>query len=304
MLIDTHAHLYWDSFKNDLDEVIKRSIEAGVTTIINVGVDIEKSKEALKQTQGKLANIPGLAVYSTIGIHPHEAARYSKNGQTLYDRDSFVQKDIGNDIGRLEKIYHSNPKKVIAVGECGLDFVFKGLEGSEGLEGIEDAKQKQRQLFQAQIDLAKKLNLPLIVHCRDDRSKNPENSECWDEVLKMVGSHPAILHCYSGLPKSTNYILHTLRLRSGQATNLLVSFAATITYPKNGYLREAAKLLPLEKIVLETDSPFLPPQSKRGQRNEPSAVREIAEFIADLKKVSFEEIAHQTTKNVKMMFKL
>lgn len=155
-------------------------------------------------------------------------------------------------------------------------------------------KKLQRRLFQAQIDLAKKLNLPLIVHCRDDRSQNPDNSEAWDEVLKMVGDHPTILHCYSGLPHTTNYVLQT--------TNLLVSFAGTITYPKNDYLRETAKILPLEKIVLETDCPFLPPQSKRGTRNEPSSVLEIAQLIADIKEVPLKEVANQTTANAAKIF--
>ena len=160
----------------------------------------------------------------------------------------------------------------------------------------DQVKNLQKKLFQAHIELAKKLNLPLIVHCRDDRSKNPTNSEAWDEVLKMVGEHPTILHCYSGLPHTTNYLL--------RAANLFVSFAANITYPKNEYLREAVKILPLNKILLETDSPFLAPQSKRGQRNEPSSVKEIAELIADLKGISFKEVADHTTQNAKKIFNI
>lgn len=282
MLIDTHAHLYWDSYKNDLNEVIKRSIDAGVTTIINVGVDVEKSEVAAKLNSDKIK------FYSTIGIHPHEAIKLE---------------GLEDNIEQLEQIYHSNPQKVVAVGECGLDFAFEGLDGLEGLEGVM-IKTKQKQLFQAQIDLARKLTLPLIVHCRDDRSKNPQNSEAWDEVLDMVGTHPAILHCYSGLLPTTNYILQIPRLRSGQTTNLLVSFAGTLTYPKNDYLRGAVKILPLEKMVLETDCPFLPPQSKRGQRNEPANVVEIAQLIADIKGVSLEKVASQTSANVKRLLKL
>lgn len=265
MLIDTHAHLYWDSFRKDFDQVIKRSLDAGVNTIINVGVDIEKSEIAAKLKSDKVK------FYSTIGIHPHEALRYA-------------QGKLDKDINKLEQIYYSNPAKVIAVGECGLDYTQN------------NSYNFQKKLFQLQIDLAKKLNLPLIVHCRDDRSQNPQNSEAWDEVLEMIGSHSAILHCYSGLSPTTKRVLQT--------TNLLVSFAATITYPKNEYLREAAKILPLGKIVLETDCPFLPPQSKRGQRNEPANILEIAQLVAELKEVSLEEIAHQTTKNVKSILKI
>lgn len=273
MLIDTHTHLYWKEFKDDFDKVIKRSIAAGVTAVINVGVDVELSKKALEQVQGKLANIQNFSAYSTIGIHPHESLRLTQ-GKLL------------KEIKELEQIYRSDPEKVVAVGECGLDYV-----------GVaEQTKQLQRQLFQAQIDLAKKLNLPLIVHCRDDRSKNPQNTEAWDEVIEKTRDHFGIYHCYSGLPHTTSYIL--------QSINFLVSFAGNLTYPKNDYLKEAVRTLPLEKIVLETDCPFLPPQSKRGQRNEPANVLAIAQFIADEKGISLKEIRIQTTENVKNLFKL
>ncbi len=295
MLIDTHAHLYWPDYKDDFDEVIQHSLDAGVTTIINVGVDVKLSKKAAELESSKIK------FYSTIGIHPHEAVKYlspSAGGPSV---------SIHQDIEKLEQVYQSNTGKIVAVGECGLDYYFSTSEerpffetkptslGDEPTSEV-SVKNLQKQLFQAQIDLAKKLNLPLIVHCRDDRSQNPQNSEAWDEVLKMVGSHPAILHCYSGLSHTTSYILHT--------TNLLVSFAATITYPKNEYLREAAKILPLEKIILETDCPFLPPQSKRGTRNEPSAVLEIAQLIAEIKNISLDEVANQTTDNIKSVLKL
>lgn len=267
-LIDTHAHLYWDSFKDDFDKMITRAVDAGVSTIINIGVDVETSKKALSQTKDSF-------IYSTIGIHPHEA----------------LQEDIEKDVAELEKIYFSNPEKVVAVGECGLDY--KDVD--------EKARKLQKPLFQAQIDLAKKLNLPLIVHCRDCGStsspptKTPSFS-AWDETLEMLSDQPVILHCYSGLPHTTKYII--------QNTNFYVSFAANITYPKNEYLREAAKLLPLDRILLETDSPFLAPQSKRGQRNEPAAVAEIAQLIATLKGISLSEVAKQTTANTKQVFAL
>ena len=210
MLIDTHAHLYWEDYKDDFDEVIQRSQDAGVTTIINVGVDVEKSKLAAKLESDKVK------FYSTIGLHPHEAVKYSSN------LDVSIQKDVEE----LEKIYQENTSKCIAVGECGLDYY---LDRNDIYPDIslppDQVKSLQKQLFQAQIDLAKKLNLPLIVHCRDDRSQNPENSEAWNEVLEMIGDHPTILHCYSGLSQTTYHILQT--------PNLIVSFAATITYPKN-----------------------------------------------------------------------
>lgn len=275
MLVDTHAHLYWEDYKQDFEEVVKRSLNVGVITIINVGVDVDLSKKAVQLESSKVN------FYSTIGIHPHEVLKYPN--------DVSIQQDIE----KLEEIYQSSSVKVVAVGECGLDYLIQDNNYND-YKSHKYYKKKQRMLFQAQIDLAKKLSLPLIVHCRDDRSKDPQNSEAWDKVLEMIGSHPTILHCYSGLLPTTNQVLIT--------NNLLVSFAATITYPKNEYLKEAAKILPLEKIVLETDCPFLPPQSKRGQKNEPANIVEIAQTVAEIKGISFEEIANQTTENAKKIF--
>lgn len=288
MLIDTHAHLYWDSYKSDFKEVLQRSIDAGVNTLFIVGVDVEKSRLALQLAEDPLSEYPlssveGVQMFSTIGIHPHEAY--------LYEDDKKLEQDIQN----LEQIYLKNPKKVIGVGECGLDYFFNNNSDYIPSHLTENqVKDLQRKLFISQIDLAKKLDLPLIVHIRDDRSKNPENIECWEEALEMVKTHKGILHCYSGLPPTTQNL----------PPNFLVSFAANITYPKNEYLREAVRILPLEKIVLETDSPFLAPQSKRGQRNESSSVREIAELIAEIKRVTLEEVAEKTSKNVKKLFKI
>lgn len=289
-LTDTHTHLYWESFQKDFDQVIQRALDAGVTTIINVGVDVEKSKEALRQVR-EIKWPSGMIVYSTIGIHPHEAVKYASNGQTLHDRDTFVQKDIE----ALEQIYISNPKKVVAIGECGLDYLFEinDLHPNQDLPP-EQTKVLQKQLFQAQIDLAKKLKLPLIVHCRDDRSKNPNNIEAWDEVIEMTKDHFGIYHCYSGLTQTTNSIL--------QKTNFLISFAGNLTYSKNEYLKDAAKVIPIDRMAVETDCPFLPPQNKRGQRNEPSNVLEIAQLISNLKGISLEEVSHQTTANTARIF--
>lgn len=285
-LIDTHAHLYWDSFKEDFDEMIKRVLDAGVSTIINVGVDVEKSQQALDQAQN--TKWPqGLKVFSTIGIHPHEALNYSGKGKG-------ERVKLEEDINTLEAIYRDNPKKVVGVGECGLDY--KENNSYNNYKNHKDYIKKQKKLFQAQIDLSRKLNLPLIVHCRDDRSQNPANYEAWDEVIDMVKGHFGILHCYSGLPKTTK--------RTLEETNFVISFAGNLTYPKNEYLHEATKLLPLDRIVLETDCPFLPPQSKRGRRNEPANIIETAKLLAEIKGITLQDLARQTTENVKIMFKL
>ena len=146
MLIDTHAHLFWESFQHDFDEVINRALGAGVSTIINVGVDFETSEKALRHKQG-LADIPNLSVYSSIGIHPHESEKYFSNTSV----------SIQNDIEKLEELYIKSPSTnhsgstIVAVGECGLDYAF---------EGSLDYIPFQKKLFQAQIELSRKLCLP------------------------------------------------------------------------------------------------------------------------------------------------
>lgn len=272
MLIDTHSHLYFPEFKDDLEVVLDRCVENEVTTLITVGVDIKTSQISLDLDSDKVK------FYSTIGIHPHNAHEYTDDSK------------LEQDLAELEKIYLSNPKKVIAVGECGLDYMFDGNPDfvPAGLTA-EQLKQLQKKLFTAQLNLAKKLNLPLIIHCRDDRSLDPDNIDAWNDVVDIAGDYFGLLHCYSGKQTITDKALKT---------KYLFSFAATLTYPKNEYLREAVKVIPLERIALETDCPFLPPQNRRGKRNEPTTVKEIAELIAELKEISLEEVADQTTQNI------
>lgn len=290
MLIDTHSHLYFPEFKDDLEEVLDRCVENDVTTLVAVGVDIETSKVSLRQAQGEFftERLKGVEVsqqitfYSTIGIHPHNAHEYLDD------------KKLETDIAELEKIYLSNPDKVIAVGECGLDYMFESNPDfvPTGLTA-EQLKKLQKKLFKAQLNLAKKYDLPLIIHCRDDRSKDPDNVDAWNDVLEISGDYFGLLHCYSGKEEITKKALNT---------RYLFSFAATITYPKNEYLREAVKVVSLDKIALETDCPFLPPQERRGKRNEPTTVVEIARFISELKDTPLKEIEEQTTLNVKRIF--
>lgn len=280
MLIDTHSHLYFEEFKDDLKDVVKRAVENGVTTLFTVGVDVQTSQIAQELENNQVG------FYSTIGIHPHNAFEYSQ------DPDKLIQQDIE----RLTEIYHSNPQKVIAVGECGLDYMFENNPDFVPSNlTAKQLKQLQQKLLIAQVNLARRLNLPLMIHCRDNRSQGPANTNCWEDTIEIIKDRSGILHCYSGLENITQKALKL---------NFLFSFAATITYPKNDYLRQAVKLIPLEKICLETDCPFLPPQGKRGQRNEPSTVKELAETVAQLKQTTFKEVAGQTTNNVYTMFKI
>lgn len=288
MLIDTHAHLFWKSYQEDFDQIINNAVNAGVGTIINVGVDPDTSKQALRQVlnrngsgqaQGKLVNIPNLSVYSSIGIHPHEAHKYFSNPDV----------SIHEDISKIEGVYqrsvsnHTN-SKVVAVGECGLDFAFEGnSDFVPSSVSIKDLKQLQNKLYFAQIKLAKKLNLPLLIHCRD----------AWTNIFSHLEGTAGVFHTFTG---SLDDLKTALNL------GFYISYSCMITYPKNDQLREVIKQTPLDRILTETDSPFLPPQSKRGQRNEPANVAEVVRCIAEIKEISLEEVASQTIQNAKTLF--
>lgn len=283
MLIDTHAHLGWESFKEDFEEVIDRASLAGVQTIINIGADLQSSHDAAKLECSKVK------CYSTIGLHPDEILKLST--------DVSIQQNIVE----LEKIYHTYPDKVIAVGECGLDY-FLGEIGEirdiremnslpELKLGVSSSclktiKERQIKLFQAQISLAKKLNLPLIVHCRDAWEGIP-----WNELQNL----PVVFHYFTGSLKDAQKIIEN---------GFFLSFSCVVTYPKNEALREILKVTPLDKILTETDSPFSPPQTKRGQRNEPANVVEVVKVIAQVKNLPFEEVAQKTYENANKLFNL
>lgn len=274
MLIDSHAHIFWPSFEADLDAVVKRAKKAGVGIIVNIGTNLDTSQEALEQAN-KVSN-QDLQIYSTIGIHPHDYEQYIIGSSV----------SIQQDITKLKEIYHSQSGKIIAIGECGLDFYFEGNpDYNPSSISTDQIKNIQRQLFKAQIELARKLNLPVVVHCRN----------AWNEILDYLNGCQGVLHCYSGDLADTKKVL---------MTKLYISYAANITYPKNDTLRETIKLVPLDRILIETDAPFLAPQGKRGGRNEPANVLEVAKTIAKVKEATLNQIAHQTTNNSKALFNI
>lgn len=267
MLIDTHTHLTWDSFKPGFKEVVQRAFDAGIKTVINIGVDLESSLAAAK------LECDQLKCYSTIGLHPHEASR-------LLSPES-----IHGYIEKLEGIYCQYPEKIIAVGECGLDYYFEGnTDYAPSSLSINQLKELQKDLFLAQIDLAKKLNLPLIIHCR----------EAWDDIFlpKLQGTQ-GVFHSFTG---------NWEQARKVSGLGYYLGFTCIITYPKNEYLRQVIKNTPLDKILTETDCPFLPPQSKRGQRNEPANVTEVVKTIAMVKDLTIKEVATQTFQNTSKLF--
>lgn len=254
MLIDTHCHLDFPQFDSDREAVIRRAKDNKITYFINVGSSLESSFKSRELAQN-FDNI-----FFSMGFHPHYA-------------DGFNQ-DI---IMKMEREVKSN--KLVAVGEVGLDYCKS-----------RSSKDKQKEVFLEFVGLAKRLDLPLIIHCRDSQ-------EDVYSILKkeLRDFSKVVFHCFSG---PQDFLDKCLDLGA------MFSFTANITYPKATKLRELAKRIPLEKIMLETDAPYLAPQKFRGQRNEPSYVHFVAQELASLKSLTLEEVSKATTENAISFFKL
>ncbi|HUS60241.1 MAG TPA: TatD family hydrolase [Nevskiaceae bacterium] len=260
MLIDAHAHLNFPDYQKDLDQVAKRAAENSVNKIICVSSNVTDSQKAIEIAK-KYPEI----VYPAIGIHPQQT-------------DPENMDSLEKQIEKLTKLAEKN--QAIAIGECGLDY-------SPAPPGEKDRNKKEQFfLFKKQIELAQKLSLPLIIHCR---KAFPEIIE----ILNQYAGHSlkGVFHCYSAGKKGIEKV-NQLDFYFGVDGNL--------TYDVG--LQNVFAQIPLEKILLETDAPFLSPEPLRNQRNEPKNVKMIAECLAQLKNVSFEKICQITTKNVKKLF--
>jgi len=268
MLIDTHAHLTWDSFEKDLPQVAQRTSDAGVKIVINIGADLESSQKAAE------INCDPLQSFSSIGLHPHETSELANDVS------------IHQDIEELEKMYQNHSNRVVAVGECGLDYHFGRPGFTSTTLSQNQMKVLQKKLFIAQINLAKKLKLPLIIHCR----------EAWDDIfIPELTDTGGVFHSFTGTKEQAKKVLDL---------GFYLGFTCIITYPKNEYLRQIIKNIPLEKILTETDCPFLPPQNMRGQRNEPANVYEVIKTIAEVKNLTFKEVSHTVFQNASKLFNL
>ena len=283
MLVDTHAHLYWDSYQEGFDSIIQRAVDNDVKLIINIGVDLETSKKCLELSSDKIR------FYSTIGIHPHDAPQQARDKQSLpirFTQDkATIDESIRQLMGDLEILYHQHPAKIAAIGECGLDYFFRD-EFSNSLLSHDESKQLQMKLYKAQVLLAKKLNLPLAIHCR----------ESWQDIfIPELIDTTGVFHNFSGSKEDS---LHACKL------GYYLSFSCVLSYPKNQDLRDLVKMIPLDRILTETDCPFLPPQQIRGQRNEPANISGVIKIISEIKQIPFDEVAHQILKNTQKLFKI
>lgn len=252
MLIDTHCHLDFPAFEPDRDQVIRRALDAGINYFINIGATLESSAAACALA-GKHAEI-----YASVGVHPHDADTFDLQAEA-----------------RLRQL--AVEKKVVAIGEIGLDY-YRNLS----------AKENQRRAFFKQIALAKDLNLPVVIHCRQAEEETLE-------ILKSALPLRAAIHCFSG---DENFLKGCL------ASGFFISYTCNITYKKSSLLREMVCLTPLDRLMLETDAPYLSPEGFRGQRNEPAQVKLLANEVSRLCGVSFEKISEQTTQNAKDFFKI
>jgi TatD DNase family protein len=271
-LIDTHAHL--DMIKGlDPREAVERSAREGVKYIINVGSSMEGSRKSVEYSR-KFSN-----VYASIGLHPHYAEGFGKGEEKELERLA------GGNAGKItgagsDEDENSSPAKVVAVGETGFDF-YRNL--SPGLD--------QERAFAAQIELALKHDLPVIIH---DRDAHKQTIGVVKEYVSSA-SFRAVVHCFSG---DVNFALKCLEL------GLFISFTGVITFPNAENLRKVVKRVPLERMFVETDSPFLAPQEKRGKENYPGYVRYIAQQIAGIKEVALDEVARITSMNAENFFKI
>jgi len=243
---DTHCHLDFEQFDNDRDEVIKRAKESNVEYILNVGTNIESSKKVIEISEKYDF------IYSSIGIHPLDVKDYKID-----------------DLKEIEKL--AKNKKVKAIGETGLDFYYS-----------KDNKEKQRDFFISQVEIALKYNLPLIIHQRE--SKN----EIIEIIEKIKMPDKVVFHCFGGDTKLSEYC---------NKKGFFISFTGILTFKNAKNVKEVAKNYPVERIMVETDAPFLAPVPYRGKRNEPFMVKYIVEEIAKLKMMDNHLIADIIFKN-------
>lgn len=263
-MIDVHCHLNFHSFEKDVDEVIKSAFEKGVKKIINVGTKLDSSQKAIELAE-KYKNL-----YAIVGVHPHHADKLE---------DDWISK--------LEKLA-KNPK-VVGIGECGMDFY------KYASNGIVDPK-LQKDIFVKQIELSLKLKLPLQIH---NRHAGKEIIEILSHYKNDLLNPPGMFHCMSG---DLEFLKRVLDL------GFYIGFDGNITYEglapgENTLLSDMIRKTPIDRIVTETDSPYLTPQPHRGSRNMPEYVIIVGQFIAGIKSVAFDKIEEQTTKNAGEIFK-
>ena len=277
MLIDTHCHLNFSAFKDDSDEVIKRTLSKNIW-LINVGSQYSTSERAVQ-----IAQKYEKGVYAAVGLHPIHLFEQEIDESEDDPMLKFKSRVEVFDYEKYKTLVQN--QKVVAIGECGLDYFRIPREFDK-----EEVKRKQRETFIQQIQLAVELKKPLIIHCRN----------AYDDLIE-------ILKTYNLKPKIYQGVVHFFAGSWQVAEQLfklgfLISFTGVITYASD--YDKVIEKAPLDKIMVETDAPYVAPEPHRGKKNEPLYVEYMARKIAEIKKISFEEVAGQTTKNALELFRL
>jgi TatD DNase family protein len=253
MLVDSHCHLDFKDFAEDLDAIVARAEAAGVGRIVTISTRVRRQADLLAIAE----RFPN--VYCSVGTHPHEA-------------------DEEEGIPASELIERTKHPKVVALGEAGLDYFYQ--YGS---------REAQERGFRTHIAAARVTGLPLVIHTRE------ADEDCGRILEEEMAKGPfkAVLHCYTGGRELAMKAI---------ALGLSISFTGILTFKKSDALRALAAELPADRIMVETDAPYLAPGKHRGKRNEPSFVVEVARVLAEARGVSFEEISRQTTENFFRLF--
>ncbi len=297
MYVDSHCHLDGQKFAPDREQVLARAREAGVEALVAIGNgsgpddvacgirlagrwsmvpsaslgagsgrwENQKQVPPLRPAQGR--DDTSLTIYATIGVHPHEAAL-----------------DQERHYGEMEKL--ARDPRVIAWGEIGLDYFYD-----------HSPREVQQTVFIRQMELARAAKLPIVIHNRP--SDNSENA--WEDLFRLLREHwqssglGGILHCFTGTVEHA---------RAGMDLGFMISFAGNVSYSKAVSIREAAAQIPLERMLIETDSPYLAPVPHRGKRNEPAFVAETARHIGELRGMPAQEVGAVTTENFYRFFGL
>ena len=296
-LFDSHAHYNDEKFEKDKEEILKEIYESGVTKLICVGYDIESSKKAVE-----IANSHDF-IYATVGIHPSDIpggsdyeeknniwlqinmqeAEEIKNEEEINPETKTPQSkinfeaELNKQLEQIEKLAKS--PKVVAIGEIGLDYHWD-----------KENKEDQKLAFKRQIEIANKLDLPIVIHTRD---------AIYDtlEILKQekISDNKGVLHC---CPLNVDLV------REGLKLGFYISFAGIITFKNAKNVEEVVNMVPLDKILIETDSPYLAPEPNRGTRNDSRNVKYIAEKIAKIKNIPVEEVSQITYENAIKLFNI
>ena len=254
-LIDSHCHLIFENFEKDIEDVFLRLRSKGVKKLVHACCELSEIPKLKKISQ------TFNEIYYSVGLHPLEAKKWELNSQSLLRKSA--QED----------------KRVVAIGELGLDF-FKN-----------DNKSQQIEALIPQMELACEIDLPVIIHCRDAAT---EMIEICNDLSKKGKCPKGVLHCWTGTPKEMNQFLDL---------GFYISFSGIVTFPKAQEIHDCAKMVPNDRYLIETDAPFLAPVPHRGKRNEPAFVENVAKFMANLRSTELKTIAKESSKNAEELFK-